>query len=154
MIKRKLSRAPPPKKKKMWQFCTTSFGFHAKGVWLWNGFSPGRIDMQCLLLCCIMTRRSEALLEGCPRTASPLPYNSQIVSLLLRLLQCSVLQSKGVPFKNTYRDHESVTAFEPLILHLAWHFWHTKHRSQSHALNYRTGRANAQTRFYILFWML
>lgn len=85
----------------VWEFCMTSFGFHAKGVWLWNGFSPGCIDMQRLLLCCIMTRRSEALLEGCPQTASPLPCNSQIVSLLLKLLQPrSVLRSKGVPLKS------------------------------------------------------
>lgn len=79
----------------------TSFGFLAKGVWLRNVFSPGRIDMQCLLLCCIMTRRSDALLEGGPQTASPLPCNSQIVSLLLKRLWCSLLYSKGVPLKIT-----------------------------------------------------
>lgn len=64
--------------------------FHAKGFWLWNVFSPGRIDMQSLLLCCIMTRRSDALLEGCPQTASPLPCNSQI---FLAFEEASVLNA-------------------------------------------------------------
>lgn len=79
--------------------------------------SPECIDMQ-LPLCCVMTRLSEVSLEGCPKTASPLPCGR--IGLFpcfwrgfdgLLLPQEWSAAQRRVPL-NIYWDHTTACMFE------------------------------------------